>query len=114
MSSPPNFRDSKTRPGPLFSNAKSNAADSKQIEELKRRQNEHSEAEKAQRELAKEKQAEGDALYWPIFNLDCKNPTAKQDFEHLPPEQLADEILQKELRVAEILREIKEILGRKP
>jgi type I restriction enzyme M protein len=100
--------------GPLFSNAKSNAADSKQIEELKRRQNEHSEAEKAQRELAKEKQAEGDALYWPIFNLDCKNPTAKQDFEHMPPEQLVDEILQKELRVAEILREIKEILGRKP
>jgi len=48
------------------------------------------------------------------FNLDIKNPNAKDDFEHLPPEQLADDILQKELRIAEIMREIKELLGRKP
>jgi type I restriction enzyme M protein len=48
------------------------------------------------------------------FNLDVKNPNAKDDFEHLPPEQLADDILQKELRIAEIMREIKELLGRKP
>jgi type I restriction enzyme M protein len=47
-------------------------------------------------------------------NLDRKNPNAKQDFEHLPPEQLADDILRKELRIAEIMREIKELLGRKP
>jgi type I restriction enzyme M protein len=47
-------------------------------------------------------------------NLDVKNPSAKQDFEHLPPEQLADDILKKELRIAEIMREIKELLGRKP
>ena len=47
-------------------------------------------------------------------NLDIKNPNAKQDFEHLLPEQLADDILQKELRIAEIMREIKEFLGRKP
>jgi type I restriction enzyme M protein len=48
------------------------------------------------------------------FNLDIKNPNAKADFEHLPPEQLADDILQKELHAAEIMREIKELLGRKP
>jgi type I restriction enzyme M protein len=47
-------------------------------------------------------------------NLDIKNPNAKDDFEHLPPEQLADDILQKELRIAEIMKEIKELLGRKP
>ena len=47
-------------------------------------------------------------------NLDIKNPNAKQDLEHLPPEKLADDILQKELRIAEIMREIKELLGRKP
>ena len=47
-------------------------------------------------------------------NLDRKNPSAKQDLEHLPPEQLADDILQKELRIAEIMQEIKELLGRKP
>jgi type I restriction enzyme M protein len=46
-------------------------------------------------------------------NLDIKNPNAKQEFQHLPPEQLAEEILRKELRIAEILREVKELLGRK-
>jgi len=47
-------------------------------------------------------------------NLDIKNPNAKDDFEHLPPEQLADDILQKELRIAEVMREIVDLLGRKP
>jgi type I restriction enzyme M protein len=47
-------------------------------------------------------------------NLDIKNPNAKQDLEHLPPEQLADDILQKELRIAEIMGEIKQLLGSKP
>jgi type I restriction enzyme M protein len=46
-------------------------------------------------------------------NLDRKNPSARQDLEHLPPEQLAEDILQKELRIAEIMREIKELLGNK-
>lgn len=43
-------------------------------------------------------------------NLDVKNPRGKVDFEHLPPEQLADEILKKELRIAEIMGEIKDLL----
>ena len=61
---------------------------------------------------AKEEQAAGDAIYWPLFNLDRKNPRAKQDVTHLPPEQLADSILQKETRIAEIIREIRSIVGR--
>ncbi len=44
-------------------------------------------------------------------NLDRKNPRAKVDFEHLPPDQLADDILEKELRIAELMREIKMALG---
>jgi type I restriction enzyme M protein len=48
------------------------------------------------------------------YNLDIKNPNAKADFEHLPPEQLADDILQKELRIADVMREIKALLGAKP
>jgi type I restriction enzyme M protein len=44
-------------------------------------------------------------------NLDRKNPSAKVDFEHLPPDQLADDILKKELRIAELMREIKATLG---
>jgi len=43
-------------------------------------------------------------------NLDIKNPSAKQDFEHLPPEQLADDILKKEQRIAELMAEIKSLL----
>ena len=43
-------------------------------------------------------------------NLDIKNPSAKRDFEHLPPEQLADDILKKEQRIAELMAEIKQLL----
>lgn len=44
-------------------------------------------------------------------NLDIKNPNSKGDFEHLPPEQLVDDILAKEQRIAEIMAEIKQILA---
>ena len=44
------------------------------------------------------------------YNLDIKNPNGKQDFEHLPPEQLADDILKKEQRILEIMAEIKQTL----
>lgn len=43
-------------------------------------------------------------------NLDRKNPRAKMDFEHLPPDQLVDDILKKETRIAELMREIKAAL----
>jgi type I restriction enzyme M protein len=45
------------------------------------------------------------------FNLDIKNPHAAEDLVHLPPEQLADDILKKEQRIIEIMGEIKTILG---
>lgn len=44
-------------------------------------------------------------------NLDRKNPRAKVDFEHLPPDQLADDILNKELRIVDLMRQIKARLG---
>ena len=44
-------------------------------------------------------------------NLDIKNPRGKQDFEHLPPEQLVADILTKEQRIAEIMLEMKKMLG---
>jgi len=43
-------------------------------------------------------------------NLDVKNPHAKADLAHLPPEQLADSILAKEQRIAELVAEIKQAL----
>jgi type I restriction enzyme M protein len=47
-------------------------------------------------------------------NLDQKNPNAAASFEHLPPEQLLETILAKELRITEIMRDIKDLLGRRP
>jgi type I restriction enzyme M protein len=43
-------------------------------------------------------------------NLDRKNPRAKEDITHLPPEQLAASILQKEQRIAEIMANIEKLL----
>jgi type I restriction enzyme M protein len=44
-------------------------------------------------------------------NLDIKNPNNKKDFEHLLPEQLVEDILKKEQRIAEIMEEIKQVLS---
>jgi type I restriction enzyme M protein len=46
-------------------------------------------------------------------NLDRKNPLGQRDFQHLPPEQLADGILEKEQCIAELMAEIKGILGKR-
>jgi type I restriction enzyme M protein len=47
-------------------------------------------------------------------NLDRKNPHAKEDISHLPPEQIVESILQKERRIAEIMGEIKALLEKSP
>ncbi len=44
-------------------------------------------------------------------NLDIKNPRAKQDIEHLPPEVLAASILEKERQIAEIVADIQRVLA---
>jgi len=43
-------------------------------------------------------------------NLDVKNPTRKDDLEHLPPQELAENILAKEKQIAELMDEIKSLL----
>jgi type I restriction enzyme M protein len=43
-------------------------------------------------------------------NPDLKNPNAGVDLEHLPPERLAADILDKERRIIEIISEIKSLL----
>lgn len=45
-------------------------------------------------------------------NLDLKNPRAKEDITHLPPEQLVESILHKEQRIMQIISEIKALLAR--
>ena len=43
-------------------------------------------------------------------NLDRKNPQAKEDIAHLAPDELANSILKKEQRIAEIVNGIKRLL----
>jgi type I restriction enzyme M protein len=45
-------------------------------------------------------------------NLDRKNPCAKEDITHLPPAELASDILKKEQRIAEIMGNIKKLLAK--
>jgi type I restriction enzyme M protein len=45
-------------------------------------------------------------------NLDRKNPRAKEDITHLPPAQLAADILKKEQRIAEIMGNIGKLLAK--
>lgn len=44
------------------------------------------------------------------YNLDLKNPHAREDITHLPPEHIAESIFQKEQRIVEIIDNIKERL----
>jgi type I restriction enzyme M protein len=44
-------------------------------------------------------------------NLDIKNPSRKDDLEHLPPAELAESILVKEKQIAAIMDEIKGLLS---
>ncbi len=46
------------------------------------------------------------------YNLDVKNPSGKEDFQHLPPEQLVEGIVLKEQRILEIMGEIRQVLAR--
>jgi type I restriction enzyme M protein len=43
-------------------------------------------------------------------NLDLKNPCGAAALEHLPPEQLVEDILNKEEKIAEIMQEIRGVL----
>lgn len=44
-------------------------------------------------------------------NLDSKNPNGRDGIAHLPPEQLVESILHKELRITEIICNIKKLLS---
>jgi type I restriction enzyme M protein len=82
-----------------------------QIEGLKNEVTQARSEEQRQREIAKDEQAKGDAIKWAVYNLDRKNLNSQEDFEHLPPEQLLADILEKDRRIAEIMAEIKQILA---
>ena len=52
-----------------------------------------------------------DAEGRPLINLDLKNPRGRQDYKHMPPEQLVEDILQKERRIVEILEDVQKSLA---
>jgi hypothetical protein len=57
--------------------------------------------------------ADGKSYETQHYNLDVKNPRAKEDITHLPPTQLAADILKKEQRIAEIMGSIQKLLAKK-
>lgn len=72
--------------------------------DLKRRQQAHEEAAKAA-------QREGDATYWPIYNLDLKNPHAKAGLEHADPKDLVAAMRAREQDVMRLLAEIEALVS---
>ncbi|MBF0340275.1 MAG: N-6 DNA methylase [Magnetococcales bacterium] len=60
---------------------------------------------------AKTAQAEGDALYWPIYNLDLKNPNAKVGLEHADPKELIASMRSHEAEVIRLLGEIETLVN---
>ncbi len=60
-----------------------------------------------ERKLQAEAQATGDAAYWPIYNLDAKNPNAAEALDHRPPAELVADILAKEQEIFRLMKEIK-------
>ena len=93
-----------------LASAKQQVKVNQQIQDLKEEQKQTQVEERQEREIAKQEQTKGDSLYWYIYNLDQKNPTSQNDFEHLPHEQLVADIWKKEQRILEILGEIKDVL----
>ncbi len=73
------------------------------LRELKSRQQAHELAAKAA-------QSEGDALYWPIYNLDIKNPHAKAGLEHADPKDLIAGMRSREAEVMRLLGEIEALV----
>jgi type I restriction enzyme M protein len=63
-------------------------------------------SQQAHEEASKIAQREGDSIYWPIYNLDLKNPNGKETLEHVPPMELVAAMLTKEKEAAALLAEI--------
>lgn len=67
--------------------------------------------QQAHEQAAKAAQAEGDALYWPIYNLDLKNPNAKAGLEHADPIDLIATMRGHEAEVMRLLGEIEALVN---
>lgn len=85
-------------------------AASEQKAELQDQLRERKAQQQAHEQAAKTAQAEGDALYWPIYNLDLKNPNAKTGLEHADPKDLIASMRGHEAEVMRLLGEIEALV----
>jgi type I restriction enzyme M protein len=74
-----------------------------QLRALKVEQQTHEQAAKAA-------QSEGDALYWPIYNLDLKNPNTRTTLDHADPKDLLASMRSHEGEVMRLLGEIEALV----
>jgi type I restriction enzyme M protein len=86
------------------------AAASGQKAELQDRLKALKNEQSAHEQNAKSAQSEGDALYWPIYNLDLKNPHAKAGLKHAEPKDLIASMRSHEAEVMRLLGEIESLV----
>lgn len=67
--------------------------------------------QQAHEQAAKAAQSDGDALFWPIYNLDLKNPRAKAGLEHADPKDLIASMRGHEAEVMRLLSEIEALVS---
>lgn len=77
------------------------------VEQLRAKRVEQQNHEQA----AKLAQTEGDSKYWPIYNLDEKNPQAKAGLEHADPKDLIASMRSHETEVLRLLGEIEALVS---
>jgi type I restriction enzyme M protein len=87
-------------------NLRANGKDAAKKANLQAQLDELETAAAKERKLQADEQAAGDALYWPLFNLDLKNPSSAEALEHRPPEELVASILEKEREILQLIKEI--------
>lgn len=85
---------------------RANGKDAAQKAKLQARLDELEAAAAKERKLQADEQAAGDALYWPVFNLDLKNPNSADALEHRPPHELVASILMKEREILRLMEQI--------
>lgn len=61
-----------------------------------------------ERKVQADEQTAGDAIYWPIFNLDVKNPNSAEALEHCPPQEIVTNILANEREVMGLMEGIEQ------
>lgn len=66
--------------------------------------------QQAHEQAAKAAQAEADALYWPIYNLDLKNPAPRAALEHADPKEVIASMRDHESEVMRLLGEIEALI----